>query len=154
MRSPYAEGVLRHLLGPRPRAQVSSAGFIGPDRPAPPIVVDGATHRGVDLRAHRSRVVTAVILDEADLVLVMDVDQLRALRRRFGIKGKVVVVLGDLDPRPLATRAIEDPVNQSSEVLDAVYARIDRCLAELVRSLARPEPDVAAPAGPLRYGSR
>ncbi len=88
--------------------------------------------------------VNARILDEADLVLVMDDDQRHALRKRFGLNDKVVVVLGDLDPRLIATRAIEDPWDQGQEVLDLVYARIDRCLAELVGSLGRPTSEVAA----------
>ena len=47
-------------------------GFIGPDRPSPPEAVAIAAERGVDLSGHRSQVVTAEILRDADLVLVMN----------------------------------------------------------------------------------
>lgn len=134
LRSPYGEGALRRLLGAGARARVSSAGFIGPDRPVPPIAVDGAATRGVDLAPHRSRLLSSPTVRDADLILVMNAQQRRALRK-FGMREDAVVVLGDLDPEPIVTRAIEDPLDQPREVLDAVYGRIDRCLAALVSAL-------------------
>ncbi len=71
----------------------------------------------------------------------MNAQQRRALRRQFGVDGRMVIVLGDLDPRAVVTRAIEDPIGRPPEILDLVYARIDRCLATLAREL--PEPDAA-----------
>jgi protein-tyrosine phosphatase len=137
MRSPYAEAVLRRLLGARSRVRVASAGFIGSDRATHPVALEGAASRGVDLGSHRSRLVSPVILRDADLVVVMDNHQRRALCKRFGVGGQSVVVLGDLDPWPVATRAIEDPYNRPRAVLDVVYARIDRCLATLAPALGR-----------------
>jgi len=79
----------------------------------------------------------SVNLRDVDLVLVMNADQRRELTERFGVVDRAVVVLGDLDPEPITTRAIEDPLDRPLEVLDAVFARIDRCLGELVRALPR-----------------
>src|SRR5712692_6786997 len=54
-RSPYAAAVLGGLLHQGRDRDVVSAGFIGPDRPAPPEAVSVARARGVDLSRHRSR---------------------------------------------------------------------------------------------------
>jgi Protein-tyrosine-phosphatase len=69
-RSPIAEAVLARAL---PGREVSSAGISAlVDRPAEPLAVEVAGARGYDLSAHRARQVTAAMMAEADLVLVMD----------------------------------------------------------------------------------
>ncbi len=113
-RSPFAAAVLRRRLDPW-GVQVESAGFLG----------------------DRSRMVTAELAHGADLIVVMDTVQRRAICERFGRLPRDVVLLGDLDPEPLAARTIEDPVEQGVDVCSAVYARIDRCVMELVSVLAR-----------------
>jgi len=37
-------------------------------------------------------------------------------------------LLGDLDPAVVETRAIRDPVDQSRQVFDEVYERVNRCV--------------------------
>src|SRR6267142_4500188 len=46
-----------------------------------------------------------------------------------------VLVLGDLDPAPVETRTIRDPIDQKQDVFEQVYARIARCVRELVTIL-------------------
>jgi hypothetical protein len=46
-----------------------------------------------------------------------------------------VLLLGDFDPLPVASRGIEDPVEQGPEVCARVYARIERCVEELAQAL-------------------
>jgi hypothetical protein len=65
----------------------------------------------------------------------MDPAQARAIRDRFGRPLRDILVLGDLDPAPLAARTIHDPVDQPLEMFEQSYARIERCVAELVRVL-------------------
>src|SRR5438874_1216154 len=43
---------------------------------------------------------------------------------------------GDFDPLPVASRGIEDPVEQGPEVCARVYARVERCIEELAQALA------------------
>ncbi|PYO87350.1 MAG: hypothetical protein DMD66_10610, partial [Gemmatimonadetes bacterium] len=92
------------------------------------------SHR-VDLTSHRSRPVTADVARAADLIVVMDVIQRRLVCERFGRLPSDVIVLGDLDPAAVETRAIHDPVDQSRQVFDEVYERIARCVQELGRVL-------------------
>lgn len=141
-RSPYAE----HAFAARANGsvQAASAGFIGPNRPMPDTGQRVAELHGADLSGHRSRLFTAELVREADLVVVMDDRQRRALRRRFGTT-LPVLVLGDLDPEPIDTRGIRDPYNQPEHVFEAVFARIDRCLDVLVDAIA--VTDARAPAG-------
>jgi protein-tyrosine phosphatase len=147
-RSPFAAGAFVRALRPDARDgfEVASAGFVGPGRASPAAAVAVAAARGVDLTAHQSRLIVAPQLDARTLVVVMEPRQQRALVRRFGIPPHRVLVLGDLDPRPITTRAIADPWGLGEPVLQASYARIDRCVRVLVAALAPPPTDAPAPA--------
>ncbi len=130
-RSPFAAAALSRVAGPR--AQVASAGFLGPGRPTPRDALAAAAGRGVDLSAHRSQLLTAPLVQWAELILVMDAVQRQTVCDRFGRTARDVLILGDLDPERITSRGIEDPVEQSEEVCRRVYARIERCVAELVK---------------------
>jgi protein-tyrosine phosphatase len=130
-RSPYAEVVLRGILREIP---ARSAGFIGPGRAPPREALDAAARRGHRLDAHLSRLLEELAISAGDLLVVMEPAQARALRSR-GVPMSRLVVLGDLDPLPLGTRAIRDPWGTDAAVFDAVYERIDRCVAELAGCL-------------------
>jgi protein-tyrosine phosphatase len=129
-RSPVAGAMLAHELAPRGIA-VHSAGFFGFNRPAPPEAVAAAKRYAIDLAGHRSRLVTAAIARDSDLIVVMDPLQRRLLRERYGRSPEGVLVLGDVDPGPIETRTIRDPVNEQQEVFERVYERIARCVREL-----------------------
>lgn len=133
-RSPIAAALLRRELAPLGIA-VQSAGLIGLNRPAPAEAVTAAQRHSIDLSTHRSRLVTADLARVADLIVVMDMTQRRLVCERFGRRPADVVVLGDLDPTPVETRTISDPVDKSQEVFDRVYERINRCVGELVSVL-------------------
>lgn len=138
-RSPYAEHRLTDELA---RAglddvRVVSAGFILPGRSSPEAARRVAARRGLDLENHRSRVVTPEMARAADVTLVMAPGQLRQLRQVAGAEpGGPSIVLGDLDPSPIDRRTIVDPYDQSDDVFEAVYERIDRCCRRLVEALS------------------
>jgi polysaccharide deacetylase family protein (PEP-CTERM system associated) len=89
--------------------------------------------RGADLATHRSKPVSPAAIEAADLLVVMDARQRRSVWERFG-RGDALV-LGDLDPLPVATRGVVDPVNGSRAAFAACYDRIDRCVEALVAAL-------------------
>lgn len=134
-RSPYGEFALRRLLASR-GTMVTSAGFVGPDRPSPPEAIEAARARGLDLTSHRSRLLTREMVSTAGLVVVMEAAQGRAIHEQFGRARRDVLVLGDVDPAPIATRNIHDPYDQSLDVFSAVYERMDRCLDSFAAVLA------------------
>jgi low molecular weight protein-tyrosine phosphatase len=127
-RSPYLEAVLRREL---PHVQVTSAGFVGPGRSVPQESLDVADKRGIDLRQHRSRVLTPQIAQAADLVIVMDRYQATRLARWFRVPRERIIHAGDLDPTVGPTRTIVDPWRQSIEVFEGCFTRLERCAREL-----------------------
>jgi protein-tyrosine-phosphatase len=135
-RSPFAARLLERLLpvGISRTIKVRSAGFIGPYRPAPANAQTTAAKYGVDLVTHRSMQISAENVMAADMVVVMSEEHARAIRSRVR-PDAVVIVLGDLDPLPSPRRTILDPWDGSEEAFEASYARIDRCVRELVRAI-------------------
>jgi len=97
-----------------------------------------ASRRGLDLSAHRSRLLTRAMVNGADLVLVMDARQADQLVRAFGCASERIVIAGDIDPVSGAGRAIRDPWRRSLAVFESSYARLDRCAAVLARTLPPP----------------
>ena len=133
-RSPFAAAVLTRELAPL-GVQVRSAGLLAPGRPSPETAIAAAGRRAIDLSAHRAALVSVESARAADLIVVMDELQRRLVREFFGRSAGSVLLLGDLDPGSIDVRAIHDPVGQSPETFDAVYARIERCAGALTSAL-------------------
>lgn len=130
-RSPFAAAIARQ----RHQVRADSAGLFGPDRPSPPQAIAAARRRGADLATHRSKLMTAALARPC-IVVVMEArqaDEVRAL----GVPAERITVLSDLDPLAWQTRTIPDPFGTSDETYDAVFLRIERCVAALVVTAAR-----------------
>ena len=82
-RSPMAAALIAARLGAEssgPQLTVTSAGVAArPGQPAAELAVEALRRRGIDLSGHRSRGVSADLLREADLVLVMEEAHRRSL---------------------------------------------------------------------------
>lgn len=125
-RSPFAEGLARLDLPPGRTA--SSAGhFPDPGRRSPPEAVEVALDFGVDLRPHRSRVLTPELLERADAVFVCDHQNRAAVAALDPTAGERVHFLGALDPDGPPT--IADPYGGGREQYEAAYARIAAAIA-------------------------
>lgn len=133
-RSPYLEAVLKQAM---PDVRVESAGFVGPGRPVPPFALSVSAQRGLDMASFRSRPLVPTIVRDCDLIVVMDGWQARHIEQYFGVRRSRIVVAGDLDPIPAATRAITDPWEQPIDVFVTSFNRLDRCAATLVSLLRR-----------------
>jgi protein-tyrosine phosphatase len=86
-RSPTAEAVLRALAAreaPELSVEVDSAGTAGYHlgEPPDPRTCAAAARRGYDMRALRARIVEPGDFERFDLILAMDEENLRVLRRR------------------------------------------------------------------------
>jgi protein-tyrosine phosphatase len=132
-RSPYAEACLRRALAISGLAgiEIESAGFIGPDRPADRQASAIARERGLDLGAHRSRLVAAANLSRADLCLVMTRAQRDQLLAGFGVPDDRVELLGDFDVDDPPRREIPDPYGKPDEEFRRVFSQIERSVAGL-----------------------
>jgi protein-tyrosine phosphatase len=133
-RSPYLEAMLQRAL---PDISISSAGFVGADRPVPQFSLDVSARRGLDLSRFRSRPIFEDDVSNSNLIIVMDARQARQLRTLFLVEAERIVIAGDLDPRSSSNRAIQDPWKQTVGVFESSFARLDRCAETLVTLFAK-----------------
>src|SRR6188768_1165979 len=91
-RSPMAAALLAQRM---PEWQVLPAGIPAPDRvPADPRACDALRAYGLDLAAHRARLLDAALCAQAALVLVMEHAQRRYIEQRFPFARGRVFSLG------------------------------------------------------------
>ena len=144
-RSPMAEVVLRHRvdgagLGELVDVDSGGTGSWHLGEAADPRARDALARRGYDGAAHRARQVGAAWFDERDLLLVMDEDNLRTMRRLAPdpAAAQRVVLLRSFDP--LADGAgqlnVPDPYYGDEAEFDAGLDIIERSVAGLVPLLA------------------
>lgn len=136
-RSPYAAHRIREWSRPiwPETVRIDSAGFVGHDRPSPTEAQVIAKERGVELDAHRSAQLHPELARGYDLVIVMEAYQRSDFLDRVRIDPSRVILLGDIDPHPIDTRAIVDPYGKDTETFAWVYERIDRCVDHLLSAL-------------------
>ena len=127
-RSPMAEGLLRQAL---PEVQISSAGIsamVG--HGADPIAVKIMGGVGIDISAHRARMLTDTITREADLILLMDDQQKQELSVRYPYTRGKVYKLGE------ATRQdIPDPYMKEPEMFRSVFSLIESGVNQWVKRI-------------------
>jgi protein-tyrosine-phosphatase len=139
-RSPFAEGVLRLRLEERGLTDiaVASGGLSASEGdPVPVDAVVAAAEWGVDLSGHRARQISAEMIREADLILLMDGYHLTALATAFPTEREKLYALALFDPAEDRSD-IDDPAEMDGEGLRSVYARIALCAAEVADYYATP----------------
>jgi len=122
-RSPMGEAILRQA---RPGLRVASAGLAAlVGKPADPGAVELLGERGLDLSAHRARQLTAEMVEEFDLILVMerrhaaDVEELTpAARGRVHLVGR----FGGFE--------VPDPYRRPREAFAEALALLERGLGD------------------------
>src|SRR5205807_5663272 len=138
-----AEALLRHRLeGRRVDVHVGSAGLRFTGEPASANGVDVLAERGLDLSAHRSRIVDRDLLEGTGLVLAMSREHLR----------EAVLALPDIWPRAftlkeLVRRGAAIGIRAPGESIDAWLSRAHagRQRADLLGQ--SPDDDVDDPIG-------
>jgi protein-tyrosine phosphatase len=139
-RSPTAEGVFRHVLAeqaPDLQIEIDSAGthdyHVGspPDRRA----IDAARRRGIDLSQLRARMVVAEDFASYDLILAMDDDNLRELRRRAPpVHQQRIRLMMEFAPRA-ASRYVPDPYYGGAQGFEEVLDLLEEAAQGLVAEL-------------------
>jgi protein-tyrosine-phosphatase/predicted ATP-grasp superfamily ATP-dependent carboligase len=120
-RSPFAERLTRSVLGER--LKVSSAGFFPKEgRASPGNAVQAASKLGVDLSGHRSRVVTAQDVAQADAIFIFDAINRSEMLKAFPHARGKIHFIGALDSRGPLT--IPDPWGCGVETFSEVYQQI------------------------------
>jgi protein-tyrosine phosphatase len=132
-RSPYAARVLsaRAPSGVR----VDSSGYLGPGRLPPSEALAIARDRGFEHGDHVSKLTTTEMLAGAQAVFVFDRFNVSNVRKSPVADLRRVFWLGDFDPEWTGKRAIADPWGKPLDEYRATFARIERCVDEVVRAL-------------------
>jgi protein-tyrosine-phosphatase len=131
-----AAGALRKELGGETtQVEISSAGTAAWDgQPATPDAVAVAAADGVDLGAHRSRRVTAALLRNADLILVMEKAQ-AATVQGMGADPARTHLLSEWPEPGEPGLPVSDPFGASREAYEECWRRIRHHLKRLLPSV-------------------
>ncbi len=135
-RSPYAEAKARQLLAQYniPDIEVSSAGVSTSNNfPSNLLIQNAAQKRGIDLTDHKTRKVTATMLHQADLVVVMDHNQRAILKKQFMYLPQRVAFLGAFSLSEQFPLTIEDPYGRPAGATDFALSHIDAAVEKLVQ---------------------
>jgi protein-tyrosine phosphatase len=135
-RSPLAEGIARAALHARSPGKwtVSSAGTGTTDGlPASEHSIEVARRKGLDITGHRSRILDAAIVDEADLIVTM------GARHR----STVGMIDGDaIDHTFVITEFcddidgdVPDPIGGDEDTYERIYVMIERCVNTMIENL-------------------
>ncbi len=126
-RSPLAEQIVRKLM---PDMTVTSAGFHRKTgRKSPTNVLEAARQLGVDLTSHSSKLIDTKMVSEAQLILVMDSENLAAMERCFPDAMERCLPLGIFQLVPQLD--IEDPYGKSANDTTRVAALIMEAVSGL-----------------------
>lgn len=145
-RSPMAATVLRHRLenaGLDGQVRVESAGIGGwhVGDPADPRAVAALRERGYDGTSHQARQFEPEWFDRCDLVLAMDQDNFRDLRRLApsGTARDKVRMFRSYDPEAQATRDLDvpDPYYGGADGFAHVLNQVERAADGLVDALRK-----------------
>jgi low molecular weight protein-tyrosine phosphatase len=142
-RSPSAEGVFRSLLAaraPQLAVEIDSAGTHDYHVGEPPDdrAIAAARRRGIDLSSLRARTVQAGDFEYYDLILAMDEQNLRELRRRApAARHDRIRLMMEFVPSG-AVRAVPDPYYGGpqgfEQVLDLLEEASEGLLREMLQS--------------------
>jgi protein-tyrosine-phosphatase len=124
-RSPFAADLASRRL---PEYHVESAGFTdSPGRRTPEEILELAHAKGIDLSGHASARITKEQVDRSDLILVMDLENYRALVQNWPEAAGRTTMLGLFASQPLLS--IADPYGASeleaSQALDWIVSAIE-----------------------------
>jgi glycosyltransferase involved in cell wall biosynthesis/protein-tyrosine-phosphatase len=135
IRSAFSAHLLSGWLGPCARVAIQSAGLEAlPGRPAHPLAISEAAAYGVDLSAHAAGRLAPQSIDDADVIFVMDVPQLRSLLDRFpGARSKAFLLSSLSLDVPLE---IADPVFGDADAFRRCFTNLTNALRPVARLLA------------------
>jgi protein-tyrosine-phosphatase len=129
-----AEGLLKKLLLKCPIAgmEIGSAGFIAlPGNPASFNAVRVAQENAISLEEHQARLVTAELIDNADLIVVMEARHRQELLSRHPEASAKVLLLRHFARYGSRERAISDPYGLNLEAYRFCFEDIKECVESL-----------------------
>ena len=136
IRSPFAARSIAQALGDERSVSIASAGLEAtPGRPPHPTALVTAAARRVDLSSHAASRLDPALVAKSDVIFVMEIPQLLALRQRFPEARAKTFLLSCLAPEtPLEIR---DPVDGDESVFQACFDHITRAVGPVVGALSQ-----------------
>jgi protein-tyrosine-phosphatase len=137
IRSPMAAALLRKSFGDVTPFSVTSAGlFAKLGKPADPRARAASRAFGISLDQHGAQPLTAELVDQADLILIMDFENEAVLLSRFPQARAKTFFLGAFDSqrRPVSAE-IPDPYSESLADVQQCFVRLDTDVRQLVSLL-------------------
>ncbi|VTU35233.1 low molecular weight protein-tyrosine-phosphatase [Variovorax sp. PBL-E5] len=129
-RSPMAEGLMREAL---PGRDIGSAGLhalLG--RGADPIACELMNERGIDISQHQTRQIELELVQRADLILVMDREQRRAIEERYLFAAGKVFRLCEFSDQD-----VPDPYRADRSIFQRSLALIEDGAQQWVKRISR-----------------
>lgn len=135
-----AEALLEHIMPSPLRLQIDvrSAGTHAyPGSPATREAAAAVARRGIDLRRHQARPLTAALIRDSELVLGMEAEHVQLARALAPESADRIHLLSAFHAEPGAIpEGIHDPMGGSPEIYAECLARIERHLARILPHLA------------------
>jgi protein-tyrosine-phosphatase len=124
-RSPMAESVLKKLIQDNHWSlECSSAGLAAFHRvPATHDAVEACREKGIDLSTHQSQPLSKALVLDSDLILTMTGKHRESIVRKMPELESKVSLLSDFAGQGIED--VEDPVGQSFEQYQKVFAQIE-----------------------------
>jgi len=134
-RSPIAEAFFRRQLGEHSidgEWDVLSAGTWTEDGlPPVPAAIKDVERYGLDIRSHRSRVVTRELIEQSSLTLAMEHGQKEALQQEFPDQRERIFLLSEVSrgipydiPDPVEDPSVGDVAGEICKLIEAGFEKL------------------------------
>jgi glycosyltransferase involved in cell wall biosynthesis/protein-tyrosine-phosphatase len=134
IRSVFAARLATQALGDHGQAVISSGGLAAiSGKPSPSAATLVAARHDVDLSDHAALPITSESVATSDVILVMDVAQVRTMEKRFpGARGKTFLLTS---LAPAWPPEVSDPYGRDEEAFEACFEHISAAVHPIVRLL-------------------
>jgi len=140
-RSPMAEAIFQYRSGDNFDWIADSAGtFASSGEPASPYAIQAMAEWGVDLSGHRSKPISASLVDSAQLIVTMSSSHAEALLAQFPHLAGRVFLLNAFRTSKMPS-GISDPFGAPLEVYQKTRDEIDQAMSDLLVYLHQNEPE-------------
>ncbi|KHD05970.1 hypothetical protein PN36_04290 [Candidatus Thiomargarita nelsonii] len=129
-RSPMAEALLSHKLQSRSITVISAGLSALVGYPADPLVTELMNERDIDIYNHRASQLTPALIQEADLVLVMETWQIKAVESIWLMARGKVHLLGKWGPFE-----VPDPYRQSRQIFELSLKQIEQGVEDWIKKI-------------------
>ncbi len=136
-RSPMAEGIFRQAARGRGEFCVRSAGLGAADgQPPTPHAVQAVKEIGIDISSHRSQMVSAELVEQADYILGMTHSHVDTIMLLYPMAAEKVFLLREFDETlEEFEKSISDPIGGSYNIYLTCRDQIEQGIASLLRHL-------------------